>query len=128
MAIVFFSLQSVDTEALSKCLQRNQKEIVAVSTTEQFYQLLNQRSQDIEGVIADDENLIVLKDIIKQYPLLNFGVISPRSTDAFHEATEGYGILMQLSFPPTKEDGMSFLAKLESLAALTRTLVKGEPK
>jgi hypothetical protein len=128
MAIVFLGLQSVNTEALSTCFQHNRKETVAVSTTEQFHHLLSRRSQDIEGVITDDQNLIVLKGIIMQYPLLNFGIISPRSTDAFHEATEGYGILMQLSFPPTKEDGMTFLAKLESLAALTRTLAKGEAK
>ena len=128
MAIVFFALQPVDTEALSKCFHHSRKEAITVSTTEQFHQLLSQRSQDIEGVIADDQNLFLLKDLIRQYPLLNFGIISPRPTDAFHEATEGYGILMQLTFPPTQEDGTSFLTKLEALAALTRTPAKGEPR
>lgn len=128
MAIVFLGLQPTATTILSKCLHQNGKEIESVATIEQFNELVSQRPQDIEAVIADDTDLVALKDLIMHNPMLNMGIISTRSTDAFHDATEGYGILMQLSSPPTKEDGMSFLAKLESLAALYPPSKTGEMK
>ncbi|MEE4241728.1 MAG: hypothetical protein V2I36_09680 [Desulfopila sp.] len=128
MAIVFLGLQPTATSILSKCLHQNGKETESIDTIEQFNTMLSQRPDDVEAVIADDAELIALKNLIMRNPMLNMGLISPRSTNEFHEATEGYGILMQLSSPPTKEDGMSFLAKLESLAALYPAPKSGEMK
>ncbi len=82
-------------------------------------------SENIETVLAQERDLPLIKEIIKLFPMLNYGVISSKSSEVFHELTEGYGIFMQLPAPPHKKDADDMLAKLQHLRGFTKMSAEG---
>lgn len=56
--------------------------------------------------------------LIRQKPMINCAMLSAMEQDAFHEATEGLGILMQLPPNPSGNEAKVLLNKIELLASL----------
>lgn len=82
------------------------------------------RSQKIDvAVVADtlsDMNgLDCVKLIVPENPFINCALESSLGSDDFHEVTEGYGVFMQLSTPPTASEGTSMVEKLTKIYQLT---------
>ena len=61
-----------------------------------------------------------IERLISLNPVLNCAVISSLTTDDFHEASEGLGILMKLPERPGKEDAEKLLDHLENILSLTK--------
>ena len=75
----------------------------------------------IIGEVLDDmTGLGFARKVAAQNPLINCAMASGVSSDDFHEATEGLGILMQLSPVPTKEDAERLLKHAEKIMDLSK--------
>ena len=63
----------------------------------------------VDGVIVDEEvegttGLEFIREFTPRNPFINCALVSSLYTDEFHEATEGYGVFMQLPpYPGPKE-------------------------
>ena len=52
----------------------------------------------------------LIRSLLERNAFLNIAAVSLLSPDDFHEETEGLGIVMQLSSPPTEEDAVQVAA------------------
>lgn len=68
--------------------------------------------------LADGAALSFVSELIRQYPLINCAMVSRLSPKAFHEATEGFGVFMQLPPDPGAEEAAKMVQYLESIDAL----------
>jgi hypothetical protein len=128
MTLVLYKRKMAEMPAFVEHLGKNNENILTVASADEFHGLLQTNPQAFETIIADEEHLADVKDFIKTYPVLNYGLISKKSAADFHDMTEGYGFLLQLSSPPQKADAENLLDRLRSLAALGVTGTGGERK
>lgn len=101
-----------------------------------FYQMLAARSdvttawatswQDVSEqvagkkfdlVVADEQlddmtGLAMAQKLVALNPLINCALVSTLSHDAFHEASEGLGVMAQLPERPGREDALRLLDRL----------------
>ncbi len=71
------------------------------SMPEEVYQAI--AAGKIDGVIVDEEveggtGLDFIRELTRRNPFVNCALVSSLYVDEFHEATEGYGVFMQI--PP----------------------------
>jgi DNA-binding response OmpR family regulator len=86
--------------------------------------MILERSFDIiitDESLRDMTGLDLTKKIISTNPMLNIALVSALSSDEFHEASEGLGILMQLSPIPKKSEAENLLERLNHILSLTKT-------
>lgn len=86
--------------------------------------MILERSFDIiitDESLRDMAGLDLAKKIISTNPMLNIALVSALSSDEFHEASEGLGILMQLSPIPKKSEAENLLERLNHILSLTKT-------
>lgn len=55
--------------------------------------------------------------VVASNPMVNTAVVSPLSEAAFHEASEGLGVLAKLQSMPTAQDGRELLVRLRQVTA-----------
>ena len=72
----------------------------------------------VGATAGDDTSLGFVKKLMKKYPLVNCAMVSPLSHDDFHEATEGYGLFMQLSEKPDVDQAHKMVELLNSITGL----------
>ncbi len=72
----------------------------------------------VAAALADGDGLDFVQQCAKKYPLINFALESELEGDAFHEATEGLGLFMQLSADPDKEEAQQMLEILSKINGL----------
>ena len=122
MTIVFvakdFSRFSVLVDRLK---QEQDVELVPVATGAAG--LAKLQGKRIDLVIVDEQlNDMGGIDFVKQFvnvnPLANTAIVGALSDDAFHEETEGLGVLMQLPPQPGKADAEKLLAVLAKINGL----------
>jgi len=78
----------------------------------------------IQLVIADEKmedmtGLEMVKKMIPLSPITNSALISTLSPDEFHEASEGFGVVGQLSANPDSEEINQFLDHLSKIFNIT---------
>ena len=74
----------------------------------------------IAGEILDDTTgLGFLRKLVAVNPLINCTLVSGLSSEDFHEATEGLGVLMQLPPTPGKEDAKRLLEHVGKIISLS---------
>ncbi|CAB1055575.1 hypothetical protein D1BOALGB6SA_308 [Olavius sp. associated proteobacterium Delta 1] len=77
--------------------------------------------EDNFDLVVADENLgdmtglEFIKAIVSKKPMVNCAAISSLTSDHFHEAGEGLGILMQLPVRPDRQHAESLLGQLKSI-------------
>jgi DNA-binding response OmpR family regulator len=78
----------------------------------------------IDDNLLDMPGLDLVRRLLPINALINTAVISDLSAEAFHEAGEGLGIMVQLPPNPTKSDALAVFARLKRLAssAVAQTL------
>ena len=77
----------------------------------------------VHMVIADEKlgdmtGLQLAEKLLKINPMINCAIISPLSAEAFHEASEGLGIMAHLPVEPGKKQAEGLLNKLKKLEGL----------
>nr|WP_320132712.1 hypothetical protein [uncultured Holophaga sp.] len=58
-----------------------------------------------------------LSDLMEANPMLHTAVLTPMEEEAFHEASEGLGVLCALPPTPGDRDAADLLSRLQSLGA-----------
>lgn len=81
-------------------------------------------NQTIELVVTDENlddmtGLAFIQRLVAANPMINSAVISRLSHKAFHEASEGLGILMQLPIHPSQADGERLMTRLNQILRLS---------
>ncbi len=76
--------------------------------------LTDERLDDMSG-------LELIKQLVADNPMINCAAISSLSKKAYHEASEGLGILMQLPPNPARADGERLMAHLNQILSLTKS-------
>lgn len=77
----------------------------------------------IDLVLADEnlgdmDGLSFAKRLVAANPLINCALVSSLSENAYHDASEGLGILMQLPPNPEAEDGLRLMVHLNQIVDL----------
>ena len=68
--------------------------------------------------LADMSPVDCITRLVRRNAMINCAMISDMEHDAFHEATEGLGILMQLPPNPSGDAATVLLDKMQSLSSL----------
>ncbi len=86
------------------------------SMAEQHYDLVaaDEQLPDMSGLELAEKTLL-------KHPMSNFAVVSALSREDFHEASEGMGILMQLSPETGRDEAGMLLDHLKSILRLMGT-------
>ena len=87
--------------------------------------ILNQTPVDLvvtDETLGDMTGLEFIKRVIAANPIINCAAVSSLSQAAYHEASEGLGILMQLPPNPGEADGKQLMVVLDQV--LQSTLAK----
>ncbi len=71
----------------------------------------------IDAVLPDYEPLKLASALLTVNAFINTAVVSSMSEEAFHEASEGLGILTSLPDPPGVGDASALFGKLKRLGA-----------
>ena len=69
--------------------------------------------------IGDMTGIEFMKKLLPINPMINCAAVSPLSSDEFHEASEGLGVLVQLPVDPGELEAEDLLKRLKHLKDLT---------
>jgi len=89
--------------------------LTRLSRPEQVYETI--ANSQVDAVIADEQvegssGLEFVRELVRSHPFINCALVSSLYPDEFHEATEGYGVFMQLPMQPGKEEARQLVAQL----------------
>ena len=65
--------------------------------------------------LEDISGLQFIKMLVPQDPFIICALVSPLSPEAFHHATEGYGVFMHLPVYPTIGDAREMVKRISTL-------------
>ena len=69
----------------------------------------------IDETLADMSGLALTRTVARRFPFVNCMLVSDLPAAAFHEATEGLGVLLQLPSPPQMETAMTIKSHLDTI-------------
>ena len=98
--------------------QDRQTEMTRVDSAAAALDAIGQGQIDLVVVgeeLADASPVECVNQLVRLNPMINCAMVSGMDHDAFHQATEGLGILMQLPPSPSGEDARVLLAKVEAI-------------
>jgi len=80
--------------------------------------------QPLDAVIVDESledmtGLALIERIVAVNPMINSALVSSLDKKAYHDASEGLGIVMQLPPEPKEADGERLMSKLNKIAGFT---------
>lgn len=80
--------------------------------------------QTVDLVVTDEHlgdmtGLELIGRLVAVNPMVNSAAVSSLSKEAYHEASEGLGVLMQLPPSPGRADGERLMAHLNQILGLT---------
>ena len=81
--------------------------VLCVSRPEEVYEAV--AAGTVDGLIVDEvvegvSGLEFLREFTPRHPFINCALVSSLYTDEFHEATEGYGVFMQIPPHPGRQE------------------------
>lgn len=92
---------------LAEFLENNNIKIIRVESGEKAISMIKDQIFDLiitDEELSDMKGLEFARNLVLTNPMINCAAISSLSSEDFHEASEGLGILMQL--PPNPEKNM----------------------
>jgi CheY-like chemotaxis protein len=113
--------------SLAACLEKSQDVQVAWADSGQAA-IADLIKHPPLGMIIDEDlhdmtGLDLVRRLLPVNALVNTAVVSALPSEAFHEASEGLGVMAQLPPHPTPEDARTILANFRRMA-----LARGSPK
>jgi CheY-like chemotaxis protein len=119
--ILLVSQDKVSMSALKAGLEENQ---VRTAWSKSGSNAIVKIAEESFDLVVTDENLRdmtgleFIENVISIKPMVNCAAITSLSSDDFHEASEGLGILMQLPARPGREQAEKLLSKLQTILNL----------
>ncbi len=92
--------------------------VTRLSSPEQVYETI--ANSQVDAVIADEQveggsGLEFVRELLRSNPFINCALVSSLYPEEFHEATEGYGVFMQLPVHSGKEEARELVSHLEKI-------------
>lgn len=84
-------------------------------TSQLALELISEKAIDlviVDDTFADASGIDFVKQLVSENPMTNCALVSSLSEKAFHEATEGLGILMQLPRQPGEKQAQLLMDTL----------------
>ena len=108
-------------DLVERLRQEPEIELIPVSTASSVKKTLTE--QEIHLIIAAEEledcsGADCIRKVAMQFPLVHTALCSPLDDKAFHEATEGLGVLLQLPPQPGRVDAERILERMAHIASL----------
>jgi CheY-like chemotaxis protein len=72
----------------------------------------------IDELLEDMTGRTLVEQVITVSPMTNCAAVSSLSAKAFHDAFEGFGVLMQLPGDPTEQDGQDLVTCMKKIKLL----------
>ncbi len=122
LRIIFAARNYAGFAALVERLREEPEiELIPVSTAVSVKETLTE--QEIHLIIAAEEledcsGADCIRRVAMQFPLVHTALCSPLDEEAFHEATEGLGVLLQLPPRPGRADAERILERMAHIASL----------
>jgi DNA-binding NtrC family response regulator len=113
--------------ALKSALDESDTQITHMDSGRKALSVISEKEFDLliaDEKLADMTGIELIESVISKRPMLDCAMISSLSSDDFHEATEGLGILMQLPVQPGKQEAEQLLGHLQKIHSFSNT--KGE--
>ena len=116
--ILFAGREMASIPAFKKALDQNDidltysdsgKKALAAITVQGFDLLI------VDENLGDMTGLELIESVVTKKPMLNCAAISSLDPDEFHEASEGLGVLMQLSIKPEQSEFDQLLEHLKKI-------------
>ena len=108
---------------LVKSLEHNEEiKTYQAGTLEEAYHTISKTNLDL--VVADEtisgiSGISFAEKIVSINPMINCAVVSSLSSENFHEATEGLGVLMQLPVEADASQATALVNRLKEVLTLT---------
>ena len=102
--------------------QKDNVELSWAATGQEALEALSNNPVDLVIVnenIGDMTGIEFMKKLLPINPMINCAAVSPLAPDAFHEASEGLGVLVQLPVDPGALEAEDLLKRLKNLKDLT---------
>ena len=98
--------------------QNTDVEIIRAESGEVAFKKISDTAVDL--VVTDEDlgdmtNMEFAERLVRINPMINCALVSSSSPEAFHEASEGLGIICQLSAHPGKKEADGLIEKLRIL-------------
>ena len=108
-------------DLVERLRQEPEIELIPVSTASSVKKTLTE--QEIHLIIAAEEledcsGADCIRKVAMQFPLVHTALCSPLDDKAFHAATEGLGVLLQLPPQPGRVDAERILERMAHIASL----------
>jgi CheY-like chemotaxis protein len=106
------------TPALTK---NDDVDVSRAETGKEALEMLSKNPVDlviVDDSVGDMTGIEFMKKLLSINPMINCAAVSPLPHDAFHEASEGLGVLAQLPVAPGKPDAENLLKRLKDLKIL----------
>ena len=101
--------------------QNNDVELSQAATGQEALTVLSGNVVDlviVDESVGDMTGIEFMKKLLSINPMINCAAVSPLPPEAFHEASEGLGVLAQLPVAPGKPDAENLLKRLKDLKIL----------
>ena len=98
-------------------LRKSKINVIQADTEASITKML--RSQEVDAVIATEQDLLLVKTLVSAFPMVNYALMSSSDSQDFHELTEGYGIFMQLPTTLLENDVSEMINNLKRIRALS---------
>lgn len=123
MKILFVSREgSFSSGFIDRIARAENTEIMIIDTGTLALEFLNENNFDLAvaaETLTDMTGIEFIKKLVLINPMINTAVVSNLSKKAFHEATEGLGVLMSIPVTATAEDAEGLLNYLYKINCLT---------
>lgn len=73
----------------------------------------------VDENIGDMTGIEFIKKLLPINPMINSAAVSPLASEEFHDASEGLGVLVQLTVNPGEFEAEDLLKRLKNLQGLT---------
>lgn len=92
------------------------------SSGDEALEIVKNKTVDLvvtDETLGDMSGLAFVEKLVKTNPMINCASVSSLSESDYHEASEGLGILMQLTRQPSQSDGQALMAYLKKILGFT---------
>lgn len=96
-------------------------ELIPVSTSASVKKALKEKETHLliaAEQLEDCSGTACIRQVAMQFPLVHTALCSPLDPEAFHESTEGLGVLLQLPPQPGLADAERILERMAHIASL----------
>lgn len=116
MTILIISNSFFEIASFARSLLKDGHAVIFAPTETKATAFLEELKIDV--LLCDEQKLGWVRDLVTRMPQLNIALFSDMGETAFHQITEGLGIVMKLPQIPEKAEAGLLLARLQRISAL----------